>query len=122
LHLNLATETRTNVKAVAVYGVLPGATGENILAIAHFDGFWEATVDNASAVAAMLGLAEYYSKTGEPDAISSRTGQALDATLASRPCRWIPSDRYQRPLHSLLQFVVRVRPSSSLPIPRLPAN
>jgi hypothetical protein len=54
LHLNLATETRTNVKAVASYGVLPGATGENILVIAHFDGFWEAAVDNASGVDAFL--------------------------------------------------------------------
>jgi Peptidase family M28 len=62
VHLSLTTETRTDVKPSAVFGVMPGATDENILVIAHSDGFWEAAVDNASGVAAMLGLAEYYSK------------------------------------------------------------
>ena len=41
VHLSLATETRNNVKAVASYGVLPGATDENVLVLAHTDGFWE---------------------------------------------------------------------------------
>jgi hypothetical protein len=62
VRLRLATETRSNLKPSAVWGVLPGATDENILVIAHTDGFWEASVDNASGVAAMLGLAEYFSK------------------------------------------------------------
>jgi hypothetical protein len=62
IKLRLAFETRTSMKPSAVFGVLPGMTDENILVIAHTDGFWEASVDNASGVAAMLGLAEYFSK------------------------------------------------------------
>jgi hypothetical protein len=60
--MRLAIESRTGLKPSAVFGVLPGTTDENILVIAHTDGFWEAAVDNASGVAAMLGLAEYFSK------------------------------------------------------------
>jgi hypothetical protein len=60
--VRLTIETRSNLKPSAVFGVLPGMTDENILIIAHTDGFWEASVDNASGVAAMLGLAEYSSK------------------------------------------------------------
>ena len=62
LQLRLAIESRTDLKPSAVFGVLPGMTDEQILVIAHTDGFWEAAVDNASGVASMLGLAEYFSK------------------------------------------------------------
>ena len=62
VNVRLAFETRANLKPSAVFGVLPGTTDENILVIAHTDGFWEASVDNGSGVAAMLGLAEYFSK------------------------------------------------------------
>jgi hypothetical protein len=60
VHLQLAIEVRENLKPAAVWGALPGATDENILVIAHSDGFWEAALDNASGVSAMLGLIEYY--------------------------------------------------------------
>ncbi|HEV3056669.1 MAG TPA: M28 family peptidase [Vicinamibacterales bacterium] len=62
VHLRLAVEIRPTLKPEALWGVLPGATDENIVVIAHSDGFWEAAVDNASGVASMLGLIEYYSK------------------------------------------------------------
>ena len=62
VRMRLAIESRSNLKPSAVFGVLPGMTDENILVIAHTDGFWEAAVDNGSGVAAMLGLAEYFSK------------------------------------------------------------
>ena len=71
LRMRLAIESRTGLKPSAVFGVLPGTTDENILVIAHTDGFWEAAVDNASGVAAMLGLAEYFSKV--PKAQRRRT-------------------------------------------------
>ena len=61
VRMRLSIESRTNLRPAAVFGVLPGATDEQILVIAHTDGFWEAAVDNGSGVAAMLGLAEYFS-------------------------------------------------------------
>jgi peptidase M28-like protein len=60
--LRLTTELRPNLRPAAVWGVLPGMTDENILVIAHSDGFWDAAVDNASGVAAMLGLVEYFAR------------------------------------------------------------
>jgi len=51
-----------NLKTALVWGTLPGATDETIYIVAHRDGWFEASGDNAGGVAAMIGLAEYYSK------------------------------------------------------------
>ena len=55
-----------NLKTALVWGTLPGATDETIYVVAHRDGWFEASGDNAGGVAAMLGLAEYYSRTPQP--------------------------------------------------------
>jgi peptidase M28-like protein len=60
--MNLKTETRENLKAVAAYGTLPGTTDENIYVLAHTDGYYEAALDNASGLAVMTTLAEYFSQ------------------------------------------------------------
>jgi peptidase M28-like protein len=60
--MNLKTETRENLKAVAAYGTLPGTTDENIYVLAHTDGYYEAALDNASGLAVMATLAEYFSQ------------------------------------------------------------
>jgi peptidase M28-like protein len=49
-------------KSFLVWGTLPGATDETIYVIAHRDGWFDAAGDNASGVASMLGLAEYFAK------------------------------------------------------------
>ena len=48
------------------WGTLPGATDETIYVVAHRDGWFEASGDNAGGVASMVGLAEYYSKIPRP--------------------------------------------------------
>ena len=48
-----------------VWGTLPGQTDETIYVIAHRDGWFDAAGDNASGVASMLGLAEYFAKVPE---------------------------------------------------------
>lgn len=45
-----------------VWGTLPGATDETIYVIAHRDGWFDAAGDNASGVASMIGLVEYFAK------------------------------------------------------------
>ena len=45
-----------------VWGTLPGATDETVYVLAHRDGWFEAGTDNASGVATMVGLAEYFAK------------------------------------------------------------
>lgn len=62
INQSLASETRDDLKTSLVWGVLPGRTDETIYVIAHRDGYFEAALDNASGVATMLGLAEYYSR------------------------------------------------------------
>ncbi len=37
-----------------------GAADKNILVMAHFDAWFYGALDNASGVATMLGLAEYF--------------------------------------------------------------
>jgi peptidase M28-like protein len=60
-----------NLHTALVWGTLPGATDETIYIVAHRDGWFEASGDNAGGVAAMIGLAEYYAKT--PQAQRRRT-------------------------------------------------
>ena len=58
----LDVEMVPNLKTALVWGTLPGATDETIYIVAHRDGWFEASGDNAGGVAAMIGLAEYYAK------------------------------------------------------------
>ena len=54
-----------------MWGTLPGATDETIYIMAHRDGWFDASGDNASGVASMVGLAEHYGKI--PQAQRKRT-------------------------------------------------
>jgi len=63
-HIKIAlTVDRTpNLKSAMIWGTLPGATDETVVVVAHRDGWFEGANDNASGVATMLGLAEYFAK------------------------------------------------------------
>jgi hypothetical protein len=54
-----------DLKTSLVWGTLPGASDETIYLIAHRDGWFDASGDNAGGVASMIGLAEYYAKVPE---------------------------------------------------------
>ena len=58
--MRLQTELRPNLKSVSIYGTLPGTTDENILVMAHMDGWFDAALDNASGLSTMLTLAEHF--------------------------------------------------------------
>ncbi len=60
-----------NLKTALIWGTLPGATDETVYIMAHRDGWFDASGDNAGGVASMLGLAEHYSKI--PQAQRKRT-------------------------------------------------
>lgn len=62
LRFRLAVESRTGLKTQNVWGVLPGATDENVAVMAHVDAFFEGAMDNASGVATVIALAEHYAK------------------------------------------------------------
>jgi hypothetical protein len=69
IRMELATEYKPRTSAENVYGMLPGATDEYVIVMAHQDGYFDAAIDNASGLATMLNLAEHYaraSKTKKP--------------------------------------------------------
>jgi len=59
---NLATEMVAGQKTATIWGELPGTTDEDILVMAHTDAFFDGALDNASGMAVMVALAEYYAK------------------------------------------------------------
>lgn len=72
-HIKIRMDVRwlQDQKSFLVWGTLPGATDETIYVIAHRDGWFDAAGDNASGVASMIGLAEYFAKV--PKAQRRRT-------------------------------------------------
>jgi hypothetical protein len=62
VRLRLEAAQVPGLTAASVWGTLPGETEEEILVIAHLDGFFQAASDNASGLAVMIGLLDYYSK------------------------------------------------------------
>jgi peptidase M28-like protein len=97
VHAALEVKTVPGLKSYNVTGTLPGMTDENILVLAHVDGYFEAGNDNASGMATMIGLAEYYAK--QPKARRRRT-MTFVATpghhISSVGTQWIHD--HQQPL------------------------
>ncbi|MDX1384641.1 MAG: M28 family peptidase [Thermoanaerobaculia bacterium] len=52
----------TGLTSPSQYAVLPGRTDESIIVTAHMDGWFDAALDNASGVAVMVALAEYFAQ------------------------------------------------------------
>ena len=69
--MNLAVEMKSGLRDANVWGVLPGATDEDIVIMAHHDAYFEGALDNASGISVMLALAEHFSKI--PQAQRRRT-------------------------------------------------
>ncbi len=69
--IRLDVQQVPNLKTSTVWGTLKGTTDEIIYVEAHRDGWFESATDNASGVATMLGLAEYFAKV--PQAQRRRT-------------------------------------------------
>ena len=51
-----------NLKTATIWGTLPGMTDENVIVVAHRDGWFEGANDNAAGVATMIGMAEFWAK------------------------------------------------------------
>jgi len=60
--LQMESEMRSGLKTASVWGTLPGTTDEDIIIVAHMDGYFQAALDNASGLAVMIGLLEHYAK------------------------------------------------------------
>ena len=71
VHVRMDIEMVPDLQTAIVWGTLPGATDETIYIMAHRDGSFDASGDNASGVASMIGLAEHYARI--PQAERRRT-------------------------------------------------
>jgi len=94
VHLELSTENRTGLRDASVWGELPGTSDEDMIIMAHHDSFYEGALDNASGMAVMLGLAEYYSKI--PKEQRRRTLKFVTTSghhVGSDGTRWIHDNR-----------------------------
>ncbi len=60
--LSLNVEMKSGLRDANVWGELPGTTDEDIIVMAHHDAFFTGALDNASGMATMIGLAEYFAK------------------------------------------------------------
>ncbi|MGH9321936.1 MAG: M28 family peptidase [Vicinamibacteria bacterium] len=69
--VRLDVELVPDLETAIVWGTLPGTTDETLFLIAHRDGWFDASGDNASGVASILGLAEHYARI--PQAERRRT-------------------------------------------------
>jgi peptidase M28-like protein len=93
LHVRLNVELRTGLKTASVWGVLPGATDENIAIMAHTDSFFEGAMDNASGIGTLLELAQHYAAV--PQAERRRTMTFFTSSAHHSPSgenaglRWI---------------------------------
>jgi hypothetical protein len=62
LKLQLDVKMVPNLKTATIWGTLPGTTDENIMVVAHRDGWFEGANDNGTGVATLLGIAEHFAK------------------------------------------------------------
>lgn len=62
VRFKMTSEMRSGLKTASVVGTLPGTTDEDITIFAHMDGFFRASLDNASGLAVMMGLVDHFSK------------------------------------------------------------
>ena len=60
--IKLDIKSVPNLRSGTVWGTLPGASDENVMVVAHRDGWFEGANDNAAGVATMVGLAEYFAR------------------------------------------------------------
>jgi hypothetical protein len=61
-HLRWDVEHHPELKEGVIIGKLPGMTDENIVMIAHTDGYFQGATDDGAGTAALLGTAEYFAK------------------------------------------------------------
>jgi hypothetical protein len=60
--VTLDVRTIPGLKTANVWGVIPGMSDEKVIVSAHRDGYFEGAADNASGLATIVGLAEYFTK------------------------------------------------------------
>jgi hypothetical protein len=58
----LSTEMRSGLRDASVWGELPGTGREDVIVMAHHDAYFEGALNNASGMAVVVALGEYFAK------------------------------------------------------------
>jgi len=94
LKMKVSVENRDGLTSSNVWGTLPGATDENIIIIAHQDGYYEASLDNASGQSVMMTLLDYFSQVPKEQRRRSLTFVATASHHVGSPgTKWIHDNR-----------------------------
>jgi hypothetical protein len=64
--LKLDIAERAGQPSQNVYAVLPGASEEEVMVMAHTDGFFQGAMDNASGMATAIDIARHYAAIPQP--------------------------------------------------------
>ncbi len=93
VRLKLDAEERSGLKTASVLGTLPGTTDEDIIIIAHLDGYFDGAIDNGSGLAVMIGLLEHFAKV--PQAQRRRNIRFLGSAghHGGPGARWLHDER-----------------------------
>jgi hypothetical protein len=94
VQLKLAVDERTGLKSQSVVGTLPGANDEEIIVMAHMDGYFEAALDNGTGLSVMMTLLEHFAKV--PQAQRRRAIRFIGTAghhVASPGARWLHDNR-----------------------------
>ena len=99
IRVRLDAEWVDGTKSFLVWGTLPGATDETIYVVAHRDGWFDAAGDNATGVASMLGLAEYFAQVPQSERRRTMVFIGMDGHHELRPgwygAKWLVENREQ---------------------------
>jgi hypothetical protein len=92
LRMKLTVDMKDGLTSSNVWGTLPGTTDENIMILAHQDGYYEASLDNASGQSVMMTLLDYFSQIPKEQRRRSIT---FVATASNNQGRWHEVDARQ---------------------------
>jgi hypothetical protein len=97
LRIRLDAKWMADEKSFLVWGTLPGVTDETIYVIAHRDGWFDAAGDNASGVATLLGLADYFARVPQNQRRRTMIFIGTDGHHANNPSgygrEWLAANR-----------------------------
>src|SRR5262245_36364348 len=94
LKMRVNVEMRSGLTSSNVWGTLPGTTDENIMVLAHQDGYYEASLDNASGLSVMMTLLDYFSQIPKEQRRRSITFVATAGHHVGSPgTRWMHDNR-----------------------------
>ena len=94
LQMKLTVNERQGLKSQSVVGTLPGAGDEEIIVMAHMDGYFEAALDNGSGLSVMMTLLDHFAKV--PQAQRKRSIRFIGTAghhVGSPGARWLHDNR-----------------------------